>query len=243
MVRQGRSWPSGLIAGPDPERTNTPPACVRLSARGPTLPVMGENRGQVVPSVEEIARLVGKLVDSQWPTTQSERSAWFERHGIATEGAERLRQAHGSESWHSGDPGAPWPAVGWHVFENEFVGISWFLWQGLPENVVSELAEELRARFVEMAGEPMDEIRRKGEDCRFTAYWQTGGRSIDMYLHGGPVLEGQFHEHPVVQLHVNHVERARRADETAARAQPVVRGRALGHDAASPDHPEGHPSP
>ncbi|WP_162802925.1 hypothetical protein [Ornithinimicrobium avium] len=205
---------------------------------------MGENGEQVVPSVEEIARLVGELVDSEWPTTLSERSAWFERHGIATEGAERLREEHGSESWHSGDPGAPWPAVGWHVFENEFVGISWFLWHGLREDVVPGLAEELRARFVEMAGEPMDEIRREGEDYRFTANWQKGGRSIDMYLHGGPVLEGQFHEHPVVQLHVDHVERARRADETAALAQPVVKGRALGNDAAPhPDPRKGHPSP
>lgn len=189
---------------------------------------MGENGGQVVPSVEEVAGLVGELVDSDWPTTQTERSAWFERHGIAAEGAERLREKHGSETWHSGEPGAPWPAVGWHVFENEFVGISWFLWHGLPEDVVAELAEELRAHLVEMAGEPMDETRGEGDDDRFTAYWQTGGRSIDMYLHGGPVLEGQFHERPVVQLHVDHVERARRADDAAARAQPVVRGRALG---------------
>lgn len=110
--------------------------------------------------------------------------------------------------------------MGWHVFEGEFVGVSWFLWHGLPEGVVPGLAEELRARFVEFAGEPMDEMRRAGEDYRFTAYWQTGGRSIDMYLHGGPVLGGRFHERPVVQLHVDQVERARRADETAARAQP-----------------------
>lgn len=192
----------------------------RLSAREPTLPVMREDVGQVVPSVEEVARLVGDLVASEWPTTQDERSAWFERHGVATEGAERLREEHGSESWRSGDPGAPWPAVGWHVFEGEFVGVSWFLWHGLPEGVVPGLAEELRARFVEFAGEPMDEMRRAGEDYRFTAYWQTGGRSIDMYLHGGPVLGGRFHERPVVQLHVDQVERARRADETAARAQP-----------------------
>lgn len=188
------------------------------SARGPTLPVMSEDVEQSVPSVEEVARLVGQLVAAEWPTTQDERSAWFERHGIATEGTERVREEHGSESWRSGDPGAPWPAVGWHVFEGEFVGISWFLWHGLAEDVVLELAEELRARLVEIAGEPMDEMRREGEDYRFTAYWRTGGRSVDMYLHGGPVREGQFHEQPVVQLHVDHVARARRADETAARA-------------------------
>ena len=175
---------------------------------------------------------MGELVSSEWPTTQEERSAWFERHGIATEGAERVREGHGSESWHSGDPGAPWPAVGWHVFEGEFVGIGWFLWHGLPEDLVPGLAEELRARFVQIAGEPTDQMRREGEDYRFTAYWRTGGRSIDMYLHGGPVLEGQLHEQPVVQLHVDHVERARRADETAARAQPVVRSRDGASDVA-----------
>lgn len=197
-----------------------------------------------MPSVEEVARLVGDLVASEWPTTQGERRAWFERHGIATEGVERLREARGSESWQSGNPGAPWPAVGWHVFENEFVGISWFLWHGLPEGLVPELAEELRARFVDMAGEPMDQTRREGEDYRFTAYWQTGGRSIDMYLHGGPVLKGQFHEHPVVQLHVNHVDRARRADETAARAQQIVRDWGLEHESAPhPARSQRHPSP
>lgn len=79
--------------------------------------------------------------------------------------------------------------------------------------------------LVEIADEPMDQMRREGDDYRFTAYWQTGGRSIDMYFHGGPVLEHQCHEQPVVQLHVDHVGRSRRADETAARAQPVVRGR------------------
>ena len=208
----------------------------RLSARGSTLPVMGEDVGQVVPSVEEVAQLVGELVASEWPTTQDERNAWFERHGIVTEGAERLRKEHGSESWHSGAPGTPWPAVGWHVFEGEFVGISWFLWHGLPEDVVPGLAEVLRARVVEIAGEPMDEMRREGEDYRFTAYWQAGGRSIDMYLHGGPVLEGQFREKPVVQLHVDHVERARRADEAAALAQPAASGRD-GREGAAPPHP------
>lgn len=182
--------------------------------------------GQVTPSVEEIAQLVAELVAFEWPTTEAERVAWFEQHGIVTTGAERGRDEHGSESWHSGDLGAPWPAVSWHVFKGEFVGVGWFLWHGLPEDVVPGLAEELRARFVELAGKPMDQRPPAGDDYRFTAYWQTGGRSIDMYLHGGSVLEGRIHEQPVVQLHVDHVGRSRLADAAAARAQPVVMGQA-----------------
>ena len=67
--------------------------------------------------------------------------------------------------------------------------------------------------------------REEGDDYRFTAYWQRGGRSIDMYLHGGPVLEGRFHDQPVVQLSVDHVQRSRQADEAAAGAR-VAEGRA-----------------
>lgn len=180
------------------------------------------------PSVDEIAGLVARLLASEWPTTEAERVAWFERHGLGVSGTEprqRGRREYASESWVSGDPGAHWPGVGWHVFEGEFVGVSWFLWYGLPEDVAPGLAEELRTRLVELAGEPVDELRREGDDYRFTAYWETGGRIIDMYLHGGPVMEGQHHEDPVVQLHVDHVERARRADEAVSRAHPVVMGR------------------
>lgn len=186
---------------------------------------MSDDLAPIVPSVEEVAQLVADLVVSEWPRTEGERAVWFERHGIVTEGAELIRDEHGSESWISRDPGAPWPAVGWEVLKAEFVGVNWFLWRGLPEDVVQGLAEELRARFVEIAGEPMDEKREEGDDYRFTAYWQRGGRSIDMYLHGGPVLEGRFHDQPVVQLSVDHVQRSRQADEAAAGAR-VAEGRA-----------------
>lgn len=187
-----------------------------------SLPVMGEDMGQGVaqgvPSVEEVARLVDELVRSQWPTTEEERAAWFQQHGLVAQSARLVSDEHGTQSWLSGDPAAGWPAVGWHVFEGEFVGVSWFLWPGLGEDLVPGLAEELRARLVGIAGAPTQTQRRDGGDYRFSASWQTGGRDIEMYLHGSPVLEGQLHEQPVVQLHLDHAGRASRAEATARRS-------------------------
>lgn len=105
---------------------------------------MNEDRvGKVDPSVDEVARLVGELVASAWPTTPAETRAWCAEHGIPTEDAELVRAEDGSESW-SSPLGAPWPAAGWHVSGGEFVGVSWFLWLGLAEDVVPALADQLQ---------------------------------------------------------------------------------------------------
>lgn len=103
------------------------------------------------------------------------------------------------------------------------MGVHWFLWHGLPDTVVPDLADQLRARLIEIAGEPVEESPPRDGDYRFTAYWETRGRCIDMYLHGGTVLGGQVHDTPVVQLHVDHIERAHRADQAAAKTQHQTR--------------------
>lgn len=45
--------------------------------------------GQLVPDPEEVASLVASLVASDWPTTEEERVAWFDRHGLDVADAER----------------------------------------------------------------------------------------------------------------------------------------------------------
>lgn len=185
----------------------------------------------VRPSPQEVADLVARLVGSPWPTTEEEREAWFLEHGILTQERVHHREVHhreerGGESWDATVAGPEgWPRIGWSAYEGEFVGVFWFLWHGLSHEVVPGLARELRARLVEIAGEPLDEIAegqvgQAPDDYRFTAYWQTHGRSIDMYLHGGQVLGNELVEDPVVQLHVDDVDRAARREAAARAAAP-----------------------
>lgn len=190
---------------------------------GPTEGGGPTGSGEVRPTAEEVGALVARLVASDWPTTEEERRAWFDEHGIVVE-PERWREEDGSRSW-SGRAPERWgrALAGWHVFDDEFVGVSWFLWHGLTEDVVTELAGELHARFVELMGPPVEEFRREGDDYRFTACWERDGRLVHLYLHGGPVLDGTFVEDPVVQLHVDHAARSRAADAVAAAAQPQDR--------------------
>lgn len=191
---------------------------------------MASAEQSVTPTPAEVVDLVRRLTESTWPTDEVERAAWFERHGIAVEGATLTKDEHGSRSFDGRGP-TGWgdPPTGWHVFEDEFVGLHWFLWHGLGEDVVPGLADELRTGFVDLAGEPTEEL--SGGGYRFTANWDTGDLRIDMYLHGGPVLDGTFHEEPVVQLHVDHQGRSTRA-EAAARATRPARPRIHGQPSA-----------
>ena len=174
----------------------------------------------VHPTPVAVAGLVARLVASGWPTTEEERQEWFREHGIPQDGARLVREGHGGESWQSGEPGAlTWPDAGWNVFDGQFVGVSWFLWHGLPDEEVVGRARELRSRLVDLAGAPVD-MGEEREGYRFRACWEKGGRQVDLYLHGGPVLDGELTEAPVVQLHVDHLLRSRRADEAARAAQP-----------------------
>lgn len=172
--------------------------------------------GQLVPDPEEVASLVASLVASDWPTTEEERVAWFDRHGLDVADAERGWGEDGGDSYVARGP-ARWgsPRSGWHVFRDEFVGVSWFLWAGGPQDAVGVAAHRLREAFTTLAGEPEDRVELADGSGRFTAFWQVDGRSIDLYLHGGAVVGGHRVEEPVVQLQVDHVERARLADDAA----------------------------
>lgn len=182
--------------------------------------------GQVRPSVAAVAERVERLARSTWPTGEAERVAWFVEHGIAPVEGEFAYAEHGSESYRGAVGEDDWPKVGWHVHGGEFVGVFWFLWAGLPGDVVVGFAHELADLFTDLAGEPVERHDVPGtQDC-FTAYWEVEGRCIDMYLHGGPALGGELVQDPVVQLHVDHVERSARA-EAAARA--AESGRPSGH--------------
>src|SRR5204863_74067 len=68
------------------------------------------------------------------------------------------------------------PRSGWHVFRDEFVGVSWFLWAGGPQDAVGVAAHRLREAFTTLAGEPEDRVELADGSGRFTAFWQVDGR-------------------------------------------------------------------
>lgn len=172
----------------------------------------------VHPTPVAVAGLVARLVASDWPTTEEERRRWFREHGIPQDDARLVRETCGAESWQGGGPdGSGWPGAGWQLFDGEFVGVGWFLWHGLPDQEVVGRAQELRNRLVDLAGAPLD-AAEEVDGYRFRALWERDDRSVELYLHGGPVLGGELSEGPVVQLHVDHVPRSRRADEAARAA-------------------------
>lgn len=183
----------------------------------------------VLPDPDEVATLVERLVRSEWPTSEAQRLEWFTRHGLDVRAAHRAWGEYGSDTV-VGEGPERWgsPGLGWHTFEGDFVGVSWFLWRGGPPEAVRAAARQLRELFSGFAGAPVEELAPGEDPDTFTALWEVEGRTIDMYLHGGHVLEGALVEDPVVQLHVDHTARSRRADEAALQA----RGRAPSHESA-----------
>lgn len=78
------------------------------------------------PAPTDVAELVRRLISSPWPTTETERRAWFAQNGLdmtekATEGD--FVVAEGPSVWGK-------PRGGWHFHDGEFVGLYWFLWAG-----------------------------------------------------------------------------------------------------------------
>lgn len=168
-----------------------------------------------------MAELLEQLISSDWPTSDLERVIWFDRHGLDTEGAEvdmREHELPGRKVF--GPAGQRADSPGWHTFRNEFVGLVWFLWAG-PDDLVRRLATEFRDnldnRFSLLDGE--DE-----PGGAFNARWLQDNRRVECYLHPTRDL-GELGRSPaVVQLHLDHADRADSL-EAEARRIAVLRSR------------------
>ncbi|WP_431797335.1 hypothetical protein [Microbacterium kunmingense] len=169
----------------------------------------------MTPPPEQVVELVRRLATSPWPTSEAERVAWFTQHGLPTHG--RAAAEEGSTlSAHAAADGPPgWGTTQWHVFDDAFVGLCWFLWRDASDRETRAAAELLATAFdarwtlVERLDDPVQ---------GFTALWSVDDVHVDLYFHAPRVTP---HGHPidsVVQLHVDHAARAATADAVAASA-------------------------
>lgn len=169
----------------------------------------------------EVAELLERLMTSDWPTSELERVHWFGRHGLEAEGAEvdmgehelPGRRVYGPASQNADSPG-------WHTFRNEFVGLVWFLWSGKDgwvRQLATELRTELDSRLVSLDSED-------DPDGGFNARWIRDECRIDCYLHATRDFGALGTSPAVVQLHLDHAERAD-ALEAEARRVAVLRSR------------------
>lgn len=183
----------------------------------------------LLPDPNEVATLVEGLVGSEWPTSEAQRLSWFRQHGLDVRESHRGWGENGSDSFVGRGP-ERWgsPRFGWHTFEGDFVGVSWFLWHGAPPEAVRAASRQLRDRFCGFAGAPIEEITAVNDTDKFTAFWEVQGRTIDMYLHGGRLLDGSFLPDSVVQLHVDHTARSDRANKASDPARPTGSGAGSG---------------
>lgn len=175
------------------------------------------------PAPTDVAELVRRLISSPWPTTETERRAWFAQNGLdmtekATEGD--FVVAEGPSVWGKS-------RGGWHFHDGEFVGLYWFLWAGESwATVVAPAATQLQDLFSGIAGSPVDVGEASGPATGFRASWTVDGYSIEMYAHG-PDLGGDVPDEraTAVQLHVDHASRSAREDAAARPASAAVQDR------------------
>lgn len=156
------------------------------------------------------------MVASVWPTTEAERRDWFAALGLPPgEGRVIEVQSDSASVMCQGAAAAGWPPIGWHSHDGRFVGVHWFLWAGEDEDATLQAAEELRdalsARWpvVEELADPVQ---------GFTALWRSAPLVVDLYYHAPRDHGAGRSSAGVVQLHVNHAERAD-ALEAIARVQ------------------------
>lgn len=129
------------------------------------------------PAPTDVAELVRRLISSPWPTTETERRAWFAQNGLdmtekATEGD--FVVAEGPSVWGK-------PRGGWHFHDGEFVGLYWFLWAGESwATVVAPAATQLQDLFSGIAGSPVDVGEASGPATGFRASWTVDGYSIEI---------------------------------------------------------------
>lgn len=118
---------------------------------------MSEIDGAVGPSPEDLALLLVRLLGSDWPPSEVERIAWSRKRGLPDSG--HAVGTSTGKSFHATEaPDRPGSRFGWHTFRGEFVGVHWFLWEGLPRDEVRNRALELKQRLSEQFGSPEDEM-------------------------------------------------------------------------------------
>lgn len=167
----------------------------------------------ITPAPSDVADLVQQLISGPWPTTETERSAWFTQHGLdITETAtdEDYVNSQGPSNWGN-------PRGGWHFHNGEFVGLHWFIWSGEPwDTVVAPAATQLQKLLSGIAGSPDDSGKSNGPATGFRASWTVDGHSIEMYAHGPRLGAGIPDDRATaVQLHVDHAGRSASKDEEA----------------------------
>ena len=184
---------------------------------------------QLSPSPEHVADVLARMVRSDWPTGEEERRAWFRSFGLVDE--------QDLPRW-GGDTEPGRVPTGWHVFEGEFVGVHWFLWEGWPRPVVEEAARDLVAAMSTAWGQPQESSERA--PVGFSQLWETQGRFVEMYFYSGvpPVHVHRPDMTPSVQLHIDHAQRAE-AEERVAQSEPMVGQLDQGHAKRPPGLPDG----
>ncbi len=160
----------------------------------------------LTPSPETVVEVVTRMIASEWPTSEEERRLWFTVFGLIDE--------QGVPQW-GGDTETGAVTTGWHAFEDEFVGIHWFLWEGWPRAAVETAAAALKEGLTQVCGPPASGIQRQTGD--WTAYWEFKGRVIDVYFYSGlpPAHLTRREMTPSVQFHVDHAQRAEAEDQQA----------------------------
>lgn len=165
------------------------------------------NSPPVSPDPATVVDLVASLVKSEWPTTDEDRQRWFRKFG--------LLEAPDGADWDSTTQPGDTP-TDWNTFEGEFVGVNWFIWTGWSREAVAASAAQLKEGLSAAFGPPSEELEPRV--VGWTSLWTSGGRVIDMYFHTGVAPYARLDSAAVVQLHVDHEQRAE-AQESAARTE------------------------
>lgn len=120
---------------------------------------MAEIEIRAAPSPKEVVDLILRLIGSTWPASKAERIAWFEEFDLPEPDQVERSEEHAHGMSFDGPPAPVWPQdrFGWHTFEDQFVGVNWFLWAGLPRDEVRTRARELKERLTQELGGPVAE--------------------------------------------------------------------------------------
>lgn len=153
-----------------------------------------------------MAAMVQAMVASAWPTTEAGRRDWFAALGLPSgEGRVVEVDSDAGRVLCEGPAAGGWPPIGWHSHDGRFVGVHWFLWAGEDEVATRRSAEELRD-LLSSRWQVMEELSDPIQG--FTALWQPAGLVVDLYYHAPRAHGAGRTSADVVQLHLDHAERA-----------------------------------